>query len=74
MKIMKYMKCYHGTTKYFDITKDEARSSLEGTYKPEFLDDIFENEKSFRLETPYSTIETRRDGATLKSGFLGVQD
>lgn len=72
---MKYIKYYKGTTQPFEITKEEAKSTLAGHWKPEFLDDIFDNEKVFRLDTPYSTVETRTDyGATPIPGFYGVCD
>lgn len=55
---MKYVKYYKGTNAPFDVTKEEAKSTLEGYWNPEFLNDIFDNEKSFRLETPYSIVFT----------------
>lgn len=56
-----------------EITKEKAKSYLEGNWKQEYLDDIFDNGKSFRLWTPFSYIWTKTDdGLEPMAGFVGV--
>lgn len=57
----------------FEITKEQARHILEGNWKEEMLEDIFENEKSFRLFTMFSKIWTMdENGLVPVPGFYGV--
>ena len=56
-----------------EITKEEAKRLLEGWWKQEALDDIFHNEKGFRLFTPYADIWTKTDdGLVPMAGFYGT--
>lgn len=72
---MKYIKYYTATTQPFEITKSEARKTLDGYWKTEALNDIFDNEKMFRLYTPFSVVETRsEDGLVVQAGFFGICD
>ena len=70
---MKYFKSYKDGTESFEISKDEARKSLEGYWKPQALDDIFDNEKGFRLYTPFAFVWTQtEDGLVPIAGYFGV--
>lgn len=71
---MKYFKQYKdGNPEPREISKDEARRTLEGHWKPEALDDIFGNEKMFRLFTPFSIVWTEsEDGTIPMAGFIGI--
>lgn len=55
-----------------DLTKEQARSILEGSYKKAFVKDIIDNEKGFRLHTPTRIIWTEKDGLVPVAGFYGV--
>lgn len=56
-----------------EITKDEARETLAGYWKAEYIKEIFENGEQFRLYTPYSEVWTMGDdGLTPMAGFYGV--
>lgn len=70
----KYFKQYKGTQfAPQEVTKEKARETLEGYYKKEALDDIFDNDREFRLETSYSIIWTKNDeGQVPMAGFYGV--
>lgn len=70
---MKYFKQYKDEAKGFEITKEEARNALEGHWDKEMLDDIFCNNKGFRLYTPFSEIWTvSDDGLVPMAGFYGI--
>ena len=70
---MRYFKQYKGEDAVKEITKDEARQSLEGYWKAEALEDVFSNDKAFRLFTPYANIWTQtEDGAVPMAGFYGT--
>ena len=73
---MKYIKTYKSAnSKPCEITKDEARKTLEGYWKAEALNDIFDNGKMFRLYTPFSVVETQSDDSLVpEAGFYGVCD
>lgn len=73
---MKYIKYYTTTSQPFEITKSEARKTLDGYWKAEALNDIFDNEKMFRLYTPFSVVETQSDDGlvVVQAGFLGICD
>ena len=56
-----------------EVTKEEARHTLDGWWKPEALDEIFNEEKGFRLYTPYSEVWTQtEDGKEPMAGFYGT--
>lgn len=71
---MKYFKRYKECdAKPFEVTKEEAKRTLEGYWEQEALDDIFEKEKPFRLWTPYAEVWTRdKNGLAPMAGFIGV--
>ena len=71
---IKYYKQYKGTQwAPQEVTKEKAREILDGYYKKEALDDIFDNDRAFRLETSYSIIWTKSDdGLVPMAGFFGV--
>lgn len=73
---MKYIKIMRSEkSKPCEITKSEARKTLDGYWKTEALNDIFDNEKMFRLYTPFSVVETQsKDGLVPAAGFYGVCD
>lgn len=71
---MKYFKMYKedGATAE-QITKEEAKRLLEGWWKDEALDEIFDNETEFRLFTPFAEIWTMtEDGKVPVAGFYGT--
>lgn len=70
----KYFKQYKGTQfAPQEVTKETARETLEGYYKKEALDDIFDNDRGFRLETSYSIVWTKNDeGQVPMAGFYGI--
>lgn len=55
-----------------EVTKEEARETLEGSYSKEVLDDIFNNGKAFRLATSDSEIWTKENGMVPMAGFYGI--
>lgn len=58
-----------------EIPKSKARELLSGYWKEECLEDIFNNEKVFRLSTPYRTIWSKTDdGKVLMAGFEGISE
>ncbi len=71
---MTYFKLYKDKdAKAVEITKEEARKTLDNYWNKESLDDIFDNEKSFRLYTPFAYVWTKTaDGAVPMAGFIGV--
>lgn len=71
---MKYIKQYkEANAKPFEISKEEARRTLEGYWKPEALDEIFDKGKGFRLFTPFAIIQTETDdGFVPMAGYYGV--
>ena len=56
---MEYYTLIHGETEPMQITKEEARYFLEGCYVKEFVDDIINNDKFFKLHTPIRMIWTK---------------
>lgn len=68
---MKYYKMYKETGECFEITKEEAKSTLEGWWDQKALDEIFDNDKSFRLYTPVSDVWTSQDGMVPMPGLYG---
>ncbi len=70
---MKYFKTYKYKAETKEITREEARTTLDGYWKEEALNDIFNNSKSFRLFTPYSEVWTKTDDGTVPiAGFYGI--
>ena len=71
---MTYLKQFRdGRETVTEITKEQARRYLEGYWKPKFLDDIFSNDRAFRLWTPFSIIWTKDDNGLIPmAGFMGV--
>ena len=68
---MRYFKRFKGKDEVMEITKEQARNTLDGYWNG--LDEIFEQEKSFRLYTPYSEVWTMtEDGAVTMAGFYGT--
>ena len=56
-----------------EVTKEEAKRTLEGWWKDEALDDIFKNEKAFHLWTAFAEVWTKsEDGLVPMAGFIGV--
>ena len=73
---MKYYKMYkeHGA-KAFEVSKEEARSTLEGWWKQDVLDRVFEKELVFRLYTPRSEVWTETDEHEVPiAGLYGICD
>ena len=71
---MKYFKQYKeiGATPK-EITKEEAIRTLEGYWNDDALDDIFNNDKMFRLYTPYADVwAMTNDGKIPVAGFYGI--
>ena len=57
----KYFKMYKGTQfAPTEVTKEVARQTLDGYWKKEELDRIFDNEIAFRLFTPYAEVWTKQ--------------
>ena len=71
---MKYFKQYKEVnTIPFEITKEEARKTLEGYWIEDAVNDIFENDRQFRLFTPFSTVWTMdENGKVPMAGFYGI--
>lgn len=71
---MKYIKQYKDIIPTpMEITKDEARSTLEGYWEEDVLEDIFTNGKMFRLYTPYAYVWTvNDDGMIPMAGYYGI--
>ena len=70
---MKYFKRYKDELRVYEVSKEEARRTLEGYWNPESLKDIFDNNKCFQLFTPYSIVWTQDDmGLVPIAGFYGV--
>ena len=58
--------------KAFEVTKEEARQTLEGYWDTECLDRIFGNEIVFRLFTPFAEVWVKKDGKVPMAGFYGI--
>lgn len=72
--MIKYYKQYKEINVIpFEITKEEARKTLEGYWIEDAMKDIFENDRQFRLFTPFSTVWTKdENGKVPMAGFYGV--
>lgn len=74
---MKYMTIIKGESvnDAREISKEEARLRLDDNWSKEALDDIFNNNKAFRLYTGWRDIWTvSDDGLVPQPGFYGVCD
>jgi len=71
---MKYFKQYKEVNAIpFEITKEEARKTLEGYWIEDAVNDIFENDRQFRLSTSFSTVWTMdENGKVPMAGFYGI--
>ena len=71
---MRYFKQYKEINAIpFEITKEEARKTLEGHWIEDAVNDIFENDRQFRLFTPFSTVWTMdENGKVPMAGFYGI--
>ena len=70
---MLYFTKMHTEDEVRECTKEEARYFLEGAYIKETVDAIIDNEKKFRLSTPYRDVWTQtEDGLIPVPGFYGV--
>lgn len=71
---MRYFKQYKEINATpFEITKEEARKTLEGYWIEDAVKDIFENDRQFRLFTPFSTVWTKdENGKVPMAGFYGI--
>ena len=70
----KYFKQYkEAGAKPEEVTKEEARRTLERWWQDEALNDIFENDRGFRLYTPFSEVWTMDDDGTVpEAGYYGI--
>ena len=73
---MRYFKRFKEiNAKTIEITKERAYELLSGYWNKDMLEDIFTNERSFRLYTPFSVIWTKdENGRTPMAGFYGFID
>lgn len=55
---MKYFKQFKGDDDVVEITKEQARHTLDGYWKDKWLDEIFAKEKQFKLSTNYAYVWT----------------
>jgi len=71
---MRYYKQYKEINATpFEITKEEARETLESYWIEDAINDMFENDRQFRLFTPFSTVWTKdENGKVPMSGFYGI--
>lgn len=70
---MKYFKQYKDAgAQPVEVTKEEAKRTLEGWWEQKALDDMFDNDKAFRLFTAYVDVWTNDDGKVPMAGFYGV--
>lgn len=72
---MKYCKMFREPgSEYFEISKEEARQTLEGYYNTDCLDRIFNDGLTFRLPTPFSVLWAETDdGKILIPDFYGIE-
>lgn len=71
---MRYYKQYKEINATpFEIAKEEARKTLEGYWIKDAVNDMFENNRQFRLFTPFSTIWTMDENGNIPmAGFYGI--
>lgn len=72
--MMRYYKQYKEINATpFEIAKEEARKTLEGYWIKDAVKDIFENDRQFRLFTPFSTVWTMDENGNIPmAGFYGI--
>lgn len=70
---MRYYTKAHTEQSSNEITKEQAKHYLEGAYKAQAVADIMDNEKQFRLRTPFRDIWTKSENGMIPMpGFYGV--
>ena len=71
---MRYFKQYKEVNAIpFEITKEEARKTLESYWIEDAVNDMFENDRQFRLFTPFSTVWTKDENGNIPmAGFYGI--
>ena len=71
---MKYFKQYkEADAVAMEITKEEAQHTLEGWWTDESLEDIFTNDRMFRLYTAFCIVWTQtEDGRVPMAGYYGT--
>lgn len=71
---MRYFKQYKEINATpFEITKEEARKTLEDYWIEDAINDMFENDRQFRLFTPFSTVWTKDENGNIPMiGFYGI--
>lgn len=71
---MRYFKQYKEINATpFEITKEEARKTLTGYWIEDAVNDMFENDRQFRLFTPFSIVWTMvENGNVPMAGFYGI--
>lgn len=73
---MRYYKMYkEDEAELFEVTKEEAKRTLEGYWNKEELNRIFNNEISFRLWSPFAEVWTETDNGLVPApGFWGIAE
>lgn len=69
---MRYLSTIKGESQVEELTKERTRFLLANCYKEEFVNDIIDNEKAFRLQTMTRVIWTNENGLVPMAGFIGV--
>ena len=71
---MTYHKLYkESNAKAKEITKEEARQTLDGYWDKDCLVRIFKEEIGFQLNTPFALVWTKDDkGRVPMAGFIGT--
>lgn len=72
--MMRYYKQYKEINATpFEIAKEEARKTLEGYWIKDAVNDMFENNRQFRLFTPFSIVWTMDENGNIPmAGFYGI--
>lgn len=72
--MMRYYKQYKEINATpFEIAKEEARKTLEGYWIKDAVNDMFENDRQFRLFTPFSIVWTMDENGNIPmAGFYGI--
>lgn len=71
-KEIRYYLQYKGEDEFTEITKERAKEMLSGWWKEDFLNDVFDNDKAFRLYTSFIEIWTCKDGLIPQAGYYGI--
>lgn len=71
---MKYFKKYkEAGAEPVEVTKEEAKRTLEGWWDQKALDDIFDKGAAFHLWTAFAEVWTKDDnGLVPMAGFIGI--